>query len=162
MTNQQKIEDNKAFWDIKKAGERLLWRFNAGKSFIPNDNDKMALKSVLGWVNRQASDNVENNQLFAKLYIYFLTQGLRYYETTVFDNAIQKELSALLDKPLALFYKAFIQDLYGNQLNKLQLKKIEDYSNVISDAEKFKETFNEDYVINKLNEMISEALNRFS
>lgn len=156
------------FWDIKKAGERLLWRFQKDangnfKSFVPNDNDVAALKCVLAWVNRNTSENVKNNQLFAKLYIYFLTQGIRYHETTVLENEVQKELSKILDKPLQLFYKAFANDLYSNQLSRLMTEETpEDAKQVLSDLKKFQETYSEDLIESKLDEMISEALNRFS
>lgn len=160
--NQQKVKDAAAYWDVKKAGERLLWRFSL-KSFAPNEDDQMALKSVLAWINRNASENVNNNQLFAKLYVYFLTQEIRYNQATVLDEKLQKKVHSMLDKPLALFYKAFINDLYSSQFNKLKEgQTLQESNEVMMDIIQFKETFNEDYCIGKLNQMISESLNRFS
>lgn len=110
-------------WDLKKAGQRLLWRLQPAedgyKSFKPNDNDFAALKCILTFVNNQLSEVVNNNKLFAKLYIYHLTMNIRYYETTVLDPFPSTDLHKLLDRPLAVFYKAFYKDLIDNQLNKL-------------------------------------------
>ena len=78
MNNQKKIEDNNKFWDVKRAGERLLWRFGLDKPFLPNEDDKLALKSVLAWINRQSSGVIENNPLFAKLFLLQLIM-IRYY-----------------------------------------------------------------------------------
>lgn len=160
--NKEKITEAAAFWDVQKAGKHLLWRFSL-KSFVVNEDDKIALKSVLAWINRNSGDNVNNNQLFAKLYVYFLTQEIRYNQATVFDELLQKKVNSMLAKPLPLFYKAFISDLYGSQYAKLTREQsINESNEVMMDIKQFKETFNEDYVISKLNEMISEALNRFS
>lgn len=156
-----------AKWDVKKAGNRLLWRFSKDdngkfKNFTPNESDLGALHTVLEWINRQENVNVRGHVLFAKLYIYFLTQGIRYHGTTVFDNHVQRELSSLLEKPFHLFYDAFITDLYGNQLNKLNKQSIDQFDKTMLEVEQFKKVFTEDYIKSKLNEMISEALNRFS
>lgn len=124
MSNQTKIQENKEYWDVKRSGEKLLWRLSPDddgkfKSFTPNLKDYNALKSVLGWINRQTSKNVDNNVLFAKLYIYHLTMNIRHYGTTVLNEFPTNDLLRLLDTPLNLFYKSFHQDLHGNQLNKL-------------------------------------------
>lgn len=164
MNNQQKIDDNHKFWDVKKAGERLLWRFNADKSFMPNDNDKLALKSVLAWINRQSSGIIENNELFAKLYIMHLIGDIRANKTTVFNDFIFRELSNQLSKPLILFYKAFYEDLAANQLTRLTPEnvKTKEGDNVILDYKRFKETFPLEYVIQKLDEMMITTLHRRS
>lgn len=155
------------FWDVKKSGEYLLWLLSPDengnyKNINSSEKSFNALKSVLGFINRQSTGNVKNNQLFAKLYIHFLTQGIRYHSTTVFNDFIHKELHQLLSYPLPLFYKAFIKDLHDNQLNRMLEVKEEQLQEVLIDAQRFKEVYNEDFVESKLNEMVSEALNRFS
>ena len=138
--NHKKIEDNKNHWDVKKSGERLLWRFATDekgnyKSFTPNENDFVALKSVLGFINRQTNENVENNQLFAKLFIYHLTMEIRQFGTTVFNDYPLDKITKLLKTPLHLFCKAFYDDLHHNQLNKLV--KYNDFNALVD--EKIKE-----------------------
>ena len=161
--HKNKITDAKKFWDVKRAGERLLWRFGLDKPFKPNADDELALRSVLSWVNRASSDAVSNNQLFAKLYIYQLNQAIRYHQTTVFEELVQLELSKVLDTPLHLFYDAFIADLYGNQLNRIsEVSSQKEKLDVVKYAQRFKETYSKDFVTSKLDEMIVNALNRFS
>lgn len=157
----QKIEKSKRHWDVKKAGNRLLWRFNSGKPFTPNESDIDALHSVLDWINRNESANVNGNQLFAKLYIYYLTDHLRKYESTVFNSDLTKELNRRLATPVEMFYKAFVKDLHLNQLQKLLESSVgNDPAEIVAQSKVFKETYSEDYVVSKLNEMISEAINR--
>ena len=160
-------EEKRQFWDVKRSGEHLLWLLGPSKegSFKKvqvTAKDFNALKSVLGFINRQSSGNVKNNQLFAKLYIHFLTQGIRYHQTAVFDAEMQKELHKLLNYPLPLFYKAFVKDLHDNQLNRLLQVKDDQLKEVVIDAQRFKETYNEDFVSAQLDEWVNEAINRFS
>lgn len=164
MENVKRIQAKaKKKFDVKSAGERLLWRLQPGaKSFTPNDKDYNALVTVLEWINRQENVNVKGHVLYAKLYIYFLTQGIRHHKTTVFNPEVAKELHRILSTPFPLFYKAFITDLYNNQLNRINAEGIEVFDETMKDLEQFKQTFTEDYIKGKLNEMISESLNRFS
>lgn len=152
-------------WDIKKAASRLKWRFRkekgSFKSFTPNDNDIEALNCILNWINNQKKETLNNNQLFAKLFIYHLTMIIRHYQTTVLDPIPQKELSKLLSYPLEHFYKAFESDLYENQLQKL-LGKDSDKNEIIKDYIEQKDLYRRDFISGQLNHMITEALNRFN
>lgn len=158
--NKQKIIDEKEFYNVKKAGEKLFWRLSPDskgeyKHFKPNENDFKALKSVLGMINRIKKNNVSNNVLFGKLCIYFLTQSIRHNETTIFNGNVQLELARLLDRPFGHFVKAFTSDLHTNQINKITIKNFE---KDIIDINKFKETFNDDYNEKKLTEIINTYL----
>lgn len=164
MNNQKKIEDNNKFWDVKRAGERLIWRFGLDKPFLPNEDDKLALKSVLAWINRQSSGIIENNPLFAKLFLLQLIGDIRQNETTVFNDFVFQQLSNQLSKPLELFYKAFYEDLASNQLNRLTKENFKDSDGkaVVMDYKRFKETFPLEYVVSKLNEQMIATLHRRS
>lgn len=164
MNNQQKIIENDKFWDVKRAGERLLWRFGLDKPFKPNEDDKIALKSVLAWINRQSSGVIEKSPLFAKLYLLQMIGIIRENKTTVFNEAVFQELSNQLSKPLTLFYRAFYDDIVANQLNRLSEDsfKIEQFEDVVSNQELFKKTFTPDYVVKKLNEMMISTLHKRS
>ena len=167
--NKKKIVNNNAFWDVKKSGERLLWRFQqdeAGKfkSFTPNEKDYLALKSVLAWVNSQSSGILENSPMLAKLYLLQLVGYIRKNKTTVFNDFVFTEISNQLSKPLELFYTAFYEDLALNQLNRLDESnfKTKEGDNVVLDYHRFKETFPLDYVVSKLNERMIATLYRRS
>ena len=167
---------------LKKALDRLAWRFTSGNSFTPNVNDIEAFNNVIEWVNNQKSETINNNQLFAKLFIYFFNQKIKETRTTVFDDEAQKELSKILNTPLNLFYEAFKVSLQENMREyiyekngidvkhpylkdetekeedrlKIQNMKEKDFNRIIYDVYTIEE------VTNQLDEMISEALNRFS
>ena len=163
-TNKQKIADNRDFWDIKKAGERLLWRFDLDKPFTPNADDKLALKSVLSWVNKQSSGVLERHNIYAKLYIMQLVGDIRRNGTTVFNEAVFSELSHKLSKPLELYYITFYQDLVSNQLNRLSTDSFtqKEGEDIVMDYKRFKEAFPLDLVKSKLNERMIATLHRRS
>lgn len=154
--------------DLKKAAERLIWRLkpnkNGGfKSFTPNQNDIDCLNCILNWINNQKKETLNNNHLFAKLYIYVLTQEINFHDTNVLDSIPQKKVSALLNHPLDKFYKSFTNDLYENQLKRLlRLTESEEQRKVISEYQEQKNLYPEGLIESQLNHMITEALNRFN
>ncbi|MBS9774739.1 MAG: hypothetical protein KGV59_06245 [Tenacibaculum sp.] len=162
MSKDEKIKD----YDLNKSFERLAWRLNPDangktKQFYPNKNDLKALKNIAGWIDRQRAENIKNNHLFAKLYIHRLREIIRAYKSDVLEDINQKELSKLLSYPLEYFYKAFHQDLYNNQFESVLSRATEENKDVIFN-ELFEREYTEKVVIEHLNEMIAEALNRFS
>ena len=146
-------------YDSDKALDRLAWRFTSKKSFTPNENDIDSLNTIIGWMNRQQSESVKNNQLFAKLYIYFLNQTIRYFEANIFDDIPQKELSKLLDLPLDNYYNAFHKELQNNNINRVVENKNINRADLLKEMQE-KYTLEECTI--KLDTMINEALNRFS
>lgn len=178
MSNYQKKE--KDWMSIEKSIQRLSWRFGNG-NFTPNQNDINALNGIIEWVNDQRKITLNQNHLFAKLYIYYLNQFIDKYQTTVFDTIPQKELSKLLDTPLDLFYEAFQRSLNSNKLmevlqdngvelkhpelrteqelkeNSIKLKNInkDDIVKITEDS------WTKEEVEANLNKMVTEALNRF-
>ena len=168
MTNKEKINQNNEFWDVKKSGQRLLWRMSPDsngecKSFKPNESDFNALKSILGAINRSQGETLSNNQLFAKLYIMQLVGDIREKQTTVFNEVLFERLSNQLSKPLDLFYKAFYEDLCSNQLNRItETTTDKEGQEVIVDYNRFKESFPLEFVTGKLDEHINANLNRRS
>lgn len=147
-------------YNLDKAINRIAWRFTHDKAFKPNENDIDSVNCLIDWINRQRSESVKNNQLFAKLYIYFLNQGIRYYESTVFDDIPKKELSNILNLPLANFYTAFHKEIHSNQIIKITDKFKEDGLQI--ELKEFEEKYSLEFVTEQLNTMINECLNRFS
>jgi len=168
MANEKKINDAQNYWNVKKAGNHLLFKLSPYKGNFKNfkvtEEDFNALKSLLGYVNRVESGLVNNNQLFAKLFLMHLVGDIRENGTTIFNEFIFNNLSNQLSKPLALFYKAFYEDLCSNQLDNITEKNIsnEDAQEFLLDYKRFKETFSLEFVTGKLDEMMNHLLHRRS
>ena len=154
--------------DIKKAAGKLIWRLKPDKegnfkSFTPNQNDVDSLNCILNWINNQKKETLNNNKLFAKLYIEKLAFELRNSNSTIFNNYSQIKVSTILDMPLESFYEAFKRDLYLRQFKKLlEDDSIVDEKGLVVSQNQFQESFNDDYIRSQLNHMMTEALNRFN
>ena len=152
-------QPKKSEYNIDKAIERLAWRFTAKKGFTPNENDLSALNSLISWINRQESEAIKNNQLFAKLYIYNLNQSIRYFEASVFDDIPQKELSRMLDLPLKNYYTAFHKELQSNNISRVIQNKNINKEDVLKELQ---DKYTIEECTSQLDKMINESLNRFS
>jgi len=148
---------------------------------IKTDFDQQALNTIIEWVNDQRKITLNENQLFAKLFIYLYNQILDRYQSTVFDKIPQVTISKLLKTDLEYFYQAFTDSLNSNEAyhtmkeNGIDLK----HPAILSDKEKYendlklKEMSDSDFdkiakgtweiedVRDELNKMITNALNRF-
>ena len=168
LNTEKKIKESQDYWNVKKAGNHLLFKLSPYKgkfkNFKTTEEDLNALKSLLGYINRAESGIINNNQIMAKLFIMHLTWEIRESKTTMFDRVLKSEISNQLSKPLALFYKTFHQDLCANQLNRLNDEdfKIYEFEDVIKNKQRFEETFTLEFVTGKLNEMMSNILHRRS
>lgn len=122
--------------NMNKAISRLTWRFKTNKPFLPSQEDINALNDVIEYVGVKEKQQLIDNQLFGKMYIYLYMEFLRHYETTVFDPIPQKELHKLLDKPLKAIVSDFVGVLNTNELyistdlKKSVKSKIWDYNEV--------------------------------
>lgn len=77
---------------IQDAISRLSYTIS--KSHRPNETDKIALNKVIHDLNANASQNVQEHYLFAKLYAIVLTDFIKHYQDVDFANVqINKELS---------------------------------------------------------------------
>ena len=168
INNTKKIKDNKDFWNVKKAGQRLQWRMQPNdkgeyKTFKVNEDDFKALNSILGMINRLQNLNPLDNVLFEKLLIRFMTQEIRHHGTTIFNRSLLKEISTILAYPLEDFYTAFYNDLHSNQLNRLLTNKTnkEDLE-TIEVHKKFKESCTFDYVRESIHKTKNELLLKHS
>lgn len=141
-----------------KAIKRLSWRFSQQKAFKPNENDINALNDVIKHLNESDKKQINDNRLFAKLYIYNLTETIRKFESTIFEKEIQKSLHKLLDYDLEYFYTAFHRELQGNLINEVILKTDTTDKNI---HERMEEIYTIEVVKEKLNFMINESLKRF-
>ena len=84
--------------------------------FAPNQEDIDAMNEIIEYVDRKEKQQLVDNQLFGKLYIYLYMEFIKYYKTTVFDPIPQVELNEILDKPI----KAIVSD-FKDALNESEL-----------------------------------------
>lgn len=68
-----------------------------------------AINCVMDFVEKKHKDQFNNHQLFAKLYITYYGELLKYYRTDVFDDIPQKELHKVLDRPLERIIEDFVK-----------------------------------------------------
>lgn len=107
---------------ITKAVDRFVWRFSKDTSYNKwkvNESDLEALNTIIDFVKNKHKQQLQANQLFAKLYVMVYAQFLQRYNATVFDDIPQVELHKLLDKPLSVFIQRFTDRLNDSELYSL-------------------------------------------
>lgn len=96
----------------KKALEHIIWRFEnsikTNKPINPSENDLKAINKLSEFYTHKKTENINNNTLFAKLYVVFYGELLKYFDSTVFSNIPQTELHKELDKPWQRIVNEFI------------------------------------------------------
>jgi hypothetical protein len=101
---------------IEKAMQRIVWRVSNG-THTPNQNDVDAVTIVAEWINRQKTQEVQNNRLFAKMYTYCFINELQFYQDIKFA---QKKLHEILKTPLIQLYNDFKDRFNLIELNNLK------------------------------------------
>jgi len=101
----------------KEAIQRLTYTIS--KSNKPNETDKVALNSVIKYINNFEKETIKDNLLFAKLYTLVLSDFLLHYKDIDFANIqLNKELSAPLESHILLLQsrlKTFELDTFFKQ-----------------------------------------------
>ena len=91
---------------IKKAIDHFAWKFK--NSWKPTSKDVEAYNEIATFTEDKLKQQFADNQLFAKLYITFYGELLRYYNATVFDKEPQKALNKILDTPIEILIEKFV------------------------------------------------------
>ena len=149
--------------DIKKSLNWLNKRFKSAKehkysSFKVNEHDFNAFNSIVEYVSIVNKEKVSKNVLFAKLYIYFLNQQIRYFQTDAFEKIPVIELNKFLDTPLDNYYVAFHKELHSAKISNTILKYKQGYKPT---KEEFENKYSLQFVTEQLDLMMNQALNRF-
>lgn len=105
---------------IQKDLQRILWRFSEAvkqpnKSFTVNQKDLDALKGISGYVDRMEKQQFEQNELFAKLYIFIFMRVLENEKSTVFDNSARRRIGNILNKPIEQVISDLVQSLNDSE-----------------------------------------------
>lgn len=107
---------------LKEALNRL--KYTIGNENKPNKNDKIAFNSVLNFVNLSNEKAIQENLLFAKLYVLVLNEFSNNYQNIDFAN---KQLNKELSKDIVVSIQKLTSDLKQIQLhNFLKSKGIKD------------------------------------
>lgn len=92
---------------INKAIEHFRWKFE--NVWTASIDDKKAFDTIAKFINDKHKNQFNNHQLFAKLYITYYGELLKYYRTDVFDDIPQKELHKVLNRPLERIIEDFVK-----------------------------------------------------
>lgn len=89
----------------EKSIKRLIYRFEQAlktptKSFKIYQEDIDSIKDLAELVAKQKEENISQNQLYFKLYVYLYTSFATHYSCGIDNSIIQKEINKILDRPL--------------------------------------------------------------
>ena len=85
----------------KEAINRLT--YTIGKGNKPNETDKVALNSIITYINKFEQETIQDNLLFAKLYTLVLNSFVNNYNDIDFANKIlNKELATPLNSHIEI------------------------------------------------------------
>lgn len=85
----------------KEAISRLS--YTIGKGNKPNETDKVALNSIITYINKFEQETIQDNLLFAKLYTLVLNSFVNNYNDIDFANKIlNKELATPLNSHIEI------------------------------------------------------------
>ena len=98
--------------------ERAIKHFHYKLANVWNSTepDIKAFNSIRDYFTLKNKEQINNNLLFAKLYIYTYSQFLEKFNATVFDDIPQKELNKMLSMDLEAFIDAFTNKLNQSDL----------------------------------------------
>jgi hypothetical protein len=91
----------------KEAISRLA--YTIGKSHKPNETDKLALNSIITFINKSDQEAVQENNLFAKLYVFLLREFLLHYNHDI--DFANKQLNRELSYPLSSHIELLTNEL---------------------------------------------------
>ena len=91
---------------IKKALEHFEWKLS--NKWNPTTKDVEAYNEIIQFTEDKLQDQYKDNQLFAKLYITFYGELLKYYNATVLDKEPQKALHKILDTSIESIIHKFL------------------------------------------------------
>jgi hypothetical protein len=150
---------------IKDAVNHFIFKLNPkNKIWNATERDKQAIDKIIEFVEQKHKQQRNTHQLFAKLYITFYGELLKYYECTVFDSTPQKAIHKILDTPIDVLIKKFI-DKHNDVEMALQIPKKDRYKHPkqlkqydIKQIDKMEYMETEDNLI----AMINLAINQYS
>ncbi|MGB0896854.1 MAG: hypothetical protein ACPGRW_06000 [Flavobacteriaceae bacterium] len=99
---------------IKKAVDHFVFKFK--NVWKPTNKDIDALKSIMSFADDTYKNQINDYQLFAKLYVHLYGMMLIHYNATPMNSIPQTELNRIVDTPLETLIKDFT-----NKANMMEL-----------------------------------------
>lgn len=147
---------------IKKAIEHF--EFKLSKVWKPTELDLDAYNTLVEFTEDKLKQQYNDNQLLGKLYITFLGELIKFYDTTYDDKTPQIALHKILDTPMELIIQKFIdkcnlqeQTKEHRKKNGIKHPKLVD----TSDIDPFAEALTYDEAVENLTTMINMALTKY-
>lgn len=96
--------------NISKAVSHFLYKLNPkNRIWKATPSDQEAINTIIDFVESKHAKDFNDHQLYAKLYITYLAELMKYYKATVFDGIPQKELHKILDQTLEQIIENFVK-----------------------------------------------------
>lgn len=144
---------------LKDAVQRLQWRFKESirlnKPFTVNQSDAQALNILLRTINQNSETTLQDNRLFAKLYIVMLQDFAIHYKSVMMA---QKQLNKIL---MNNSVEALCMDMV-NKLNQMEGQK--ELETEGCDPRRWvesSETWDLDSVTANVNATVTQAINNY-
>jgi len=124
--------------------------YTIGKGHKPNETDKLALNSIITFINKSDEEVIQEHGLFAKLYIYLLKEFLVHYNYDI--DFASKQLHRELISPLHCHIEQLTMYLRAGEISRFFEEK-----GIVSSYYRAK-TFEEQEEFNKRNKELLDNL----
>ena len=101
------------------VGDSSKHRKEADLNFVINQNDIEALKAIDSFVVKKQKANYQKHELFAKLYINYVTELTDHYGTSLFDPLIRRRMDGILKQPIQQLIEKSLISLNDNEKYRL-------------------------------------------
>jgi len=91
----------------KQALQHFAWKLK--KVWQMTEDDMTAFNIISKFIDKHQKEQFNDNQAFAKLYITYYGELLKYYKTTVYDKQPQKHLNSILSTPIEKVIQTFVE-----------------------------------------------------
>lgn len=141
---------------IKESLQRIHWRTSSGNAYKPNEKDIEAVNFLVEWVSKEKEKTLQQNQLFAKLYIIYFGELLLHYRDVEFA---QKQINDMLSKSTnehVFWFRQFFNEIEFSKIHtSLGLSK--KHPALLSDIENEKEK----QIIEENQKLLLENINKW-
>ena len=148
---------------IKRAIDHFIWKFS--NTWKPTKKDIEALNEIIEFVEQKHQKQFNDNLLFAKLYITFYGELLKFYNASVFDSIPEKAINKILDTEIELIIEKFVDKANLVEQTQKQVAK-HGYKHPMQVKENLIEPLNEamtyEEAVDNLTARINFALNKYS